>query len=167
MEQKMNENLKISDEGLAHIKRWEGYELEVYDDGVGYLTAGVGHLLSEDEKKKLKLGDRVTEEQVDGWLKEDIKEAEEAVRRYAHVELTQGQFDSLVSFTFNVGENALRKSSLLRLLNAGQVEDAADEFERWVYAKGRKLRGLVARREAEQKLFLKGAFPNDTNTESA
>jgi len=162
-----NENLKISKEGLDHIKRWEGYELEVYDDGVGYLTAGVGHLLSPDEKKRLKLGDPVTEEQVDAWLAEDVKEAEAAVRRLATYDLTQTQFDSLVSFVFNVGEGAFAKSKLLRLLNAGQIEDAADEFERWVFAKGRKLRGLVSRRAAEQQLFLKEAFPHEPDTKIA
>lgn len=162
-----NEDLTISKEGLDHIKRWEGYELEVYDDGVGYLTAGVGHLLSPEEKRTLKLGTPVTEAQVDAWLVEDVKKAEAAVRRLVTHDLTQPQFDSLVSFVFNVGEGALAKSKLLRLLNAGEIEEAADEFERWVFAKGRKLRGLVSRRAAEQQLFLREAFPNVTSSESA
>jgi GH24 family phage-related lysozyme (muramidase) len=84
----------------------------------------------------------------------DLAPREVAVSRLITVPLNQNQFDALVSFVFNLGSGALQCSTLRRRLNAGAYLEAADEFPKWVYAGGRKLKGLVRRREAERILFL-------------
>ena len=87
-------------------------------------------------------------------LKSDLEYFESCVSQLVKVKLTQGQFDALVSFCYNIGVNALSKSTLLRLVNQSKFTDAANEFDRWVYANRKKLPGLVKRREEEKKLFL-------------
>lgn len=151
--------MKTSQEGLETIKKHEGVKMVVYADPIGLPTGGVGHLLSEDERKRMPIGTPLTEEQVDTWLREDVKEAEEAVNRFVRVELTQGQFDALVSFTFNVGAGALQRSQLLRLINAGKAAEAAREFSRWIYAGGKIFNGLRNRRKDEAALFTRVTTP--------
>lgn len=150
--------MKVSDKGIDFIKRWEGSRQEVYLDPVGLPTLGVGHLLSPNELQRFPVGTKLSPEQVDSFLRNDLSEAEVAVSDLVHTELDQSQFDSLVSFVFNVGEGNFKKSTLLRVLNSGLETDAADEFLRWTYAKGKTLPGLVKRREAERNLFLKGLY---------
>jgi GH24 family phage-related lysozyme (muramidase) len=84
----------------------------------------------------------------------DLHEAEEAVDRLVTAPLNQNEFDALVSFTFNLGEGNLKKSTLLKYLNQMRYEDAANEFPRWNRAGGQILPGLTRRREAEKRLFL-------------
>jgi lysozyme len=84
----------------------------------------------------------------------DIRKFERAVDRLIKVPLTQGQYDSLVSFSFNLGSGALQSSTLRRKLNRSEYESAADEFPKWVFAGGRKLKGLIRRRYAERELYL-------------
>ena len=91
----------------------------------------------------------ITEADAIELLRHDLAIAEAAVRRLITVPLTQNQFDALVSFTFNVGEGALEKSTLRRRINQGDWALAKGELLRWVHADGKKLKGLVARREAE------------------
>ena len=146
-------DLSLSQDGLELIKKHEGVKMVVYADPVGLPTGGVGHLLSEEEKKLMPIGTPLTMETVDNWLKGDVKEAEEAVRSRVKIPLTQPQFDALVSFTFNVGAGALGSSQLLRLVNQGLMASASREFGRWVYAKGRILPGLRVRRREEATLF--------------
>jgi GH24 family phage-related lysozyme (muramidase) len=81
---------------------------------------------------------------------------EDAVKRYVSVNLTQGQFDALVDFAYNVGDQSLCTSTLLKKLNAGDYSGASAEFGKWVNGGGKKLPGLVRRREAERRLFLGG-----------
>jgi GH24 family phage-related lysozyme (muramidase) len=88
------------------------------------------------------------------WLRNDLERFEGCVNRYVRVEMTQSQFDALASFTYNLGCGALKKSTLLRKLNAEDYSGAADEFGRWVKAGGRRLRGLVTRRAKERDVFL-------------
>jgi lysozyme len=151
---KPNATLEASPICLALIKRWEGYETEVYLDPVGLPTGGVGHLLTPSELLRFPVGTDLSEAQIDAWLRSDIWAAQGCVRLHVDWDLDQAQFDALVSFVFNVGCEAFRRSTLLRLLNAGLEELAAEEFDRWVFAKGRKLQGLVARRAAERDVFL-------------
>ena len=82
--------------------------------------------------------------------------AERAVLRLITVPLSDGQFDALVSFTFNLGSGALQRSTLRRKVNRQEYEDAALEFGKWVWAGGRRLKGLINRRKAEAALFLSG-----------
>lgn len=136
-----------SDNGVDIIKTFEGYRSRAYKDAVGVYTIGYGHT------KGVKAGDVITKEKAEIYLREDLKDAENAVNKYVTVPLTQNQFDALVSFTFNLGAGNLKRSTLLKLLNQKQYSEASGQFSRWVYAGGKKLNGLVTRRETEARLF--------------
>lgn len=140
--------MNISDAGLALIKEHEGLRLHAYQDSVGAWTIGVGHTLGVYE------GQQITTMEADRLLRADLETAERCVNGMVHVEVSQNQFDALVSFAFNVGCGALRASTLLRLLNDGDDMAAAQQFEHWCHAGGKVLAGLVTRREAEKELFL-------------
>ena len=112
-----------------------------------------GHTGTNVQGQALQESDTVTQEQAMQLLNEDILWAEKAVNKQS-LELSQNQFDALVSFVFNVGANAFAHSTLLKKLKAGDFEGAADEFLRWNKAGGKVLRGLTVRRETERKLFL-------------
>ncbi len=141
--------MNINAEGLQLIKDSEGLMLKAYDDGVGVPPIGYGHTLN------VKWGDKITEEQAHLFLVMDVAWAEEAVNDLVKVSLTSNQFSALVSFTFNLGAKSLEHSTLLRKLNEGDYAGAARQFTKWVFAKNKKLKGLVIRREKEKALFLK------------
>lgn len=146
----------ISSVGLALIKMFEGLRLKAYLCSAGVPTIGYGHT------KGVRLGDTCSDAQADAWLQEDVQEAVAAVNRLVKVPVTQGQFDALVSFTFNLGADedvddkaeGLGDSTLLKKLNAGDITGAAAEFGKWVKAGGVVVEGLVKRRQAERELFL-------------
>lgn len=142
--------MDISQAGIDAIKDYEGVRLKAYDDGVGVWTIGVGHT------KGVKRGDEITMTQADEFLRTDLADAEKAVNTRVTVPLTQGQFDALVSFVFNLGSGAFMASTLLKKLNARDYDGAADEFLRWNKAGGRVLAGLVKRRISERIMFLEG-----------
>lgn len=142
-------NCVASDNGLAIIRQFEGYSPFVYNDAAGLPTVGFGHLIRPGEKFSQPLLPKEAEE----LLKKDVVSTERGVNRRAHVKLWQKQFDALVSFTFNLGEGALSKSTLLKKVNAGQHGDVPPEFGKWVFAGGKKLRGLILRRDAEAMLY--------------
>jgi lysozyme len=139
--------MKTSQRGIDLIKSFEGCELRAYRDAVGVLTIGYGHTVGVKE------GDVITQAQADNMLADDLVIYEQGVHSLVRRTLTQGQFDALVSFAFNVGIGALGKSTLLRMLNSGDYASAAQQFARWNKAGGRELRGLTRRREAERRLF--------------
>jgi lysozyme len=141
--------LKLSDDGLAFIKKHEGCRYHAYLDSGGVPTIGVGHTGLE-----VRLGMEIDDEEVDRLLRLDVETAEKCVNNCVRVPITQSQFDALVSFTFNVGCGALGKSTLLKHLNDGQDDLAAREFTRWVKVRSKVVAGLVKRREAERDLFL-------------
>ena len=138
----------LSDAGLDHIKSHEGLRTTAYRDPVGILTIGYGHTGAD-----VKPGQRITEAQAEQLLRKDVGWAEDAVRKNVKVPLTQGQFDALVSFTFNCGAGALGKSTLLKKLNAGDYAGAQAEFGNWVRGGGKVLPGLVRRRQEEARMF--------------
>lgn len=143
--------MKISETGLNLIKSFEGLELKAYPDpGTGGepITIGYGHTGG------VKLGDVITKDEADELLKLDVFKFEECVNDSVEVEMTQGMFDALVSFAYNCGCSALKSSTLLRLLNQGNKEGAAQQFGRWNKAAGKVLPGLTRRREAERQLFV-------------
>lgn len=140
--------MKISQAGLDLIKEFEGFEPEAYLCPAGIWTIGYGHTGDVSE------GQTVTEEEAEELLRQDVAFAEDAVTDYVEGDLTQGQFDALVCFVFNIGAGAFRDSTLLRLLNQGDNEGAAEQFLRWNKAGGKVLSGLTRRREAERELFL-------------
>ena len=143
-----DEKMSISPEGVSHIKRWEGLRCDAYLCPAKVWTIGYGHT------KGVRRGDNVTPAEAEQLLKEDLQQFEEGVRRMVKVPLNQGQYDALVSFAFNVGLSALSRSALLRYLNQGKYQEAGLQLHRWVYAKGKKLEGLVRRRNAEHDLFV-------------
>ena len=145
--------MRMSSDGIELLKEHEGVRKEVYLDPIGLPTGGVGHLLKGDEIQRFPVGTQLSDEQIDEWLRQDIREAEEAVEQLVKVELNQSQFDALVSFVFNVGSGNFQKSQLLRLINSDRFDLAAQQFGRWVFAGGRRFRGLERRRADEAELF--------------
>ncbi len=142
----------ITADGLALIKRFEGFESEIYRDAAGLSTIGYGHLIREDERGLWDNG--ISRAEAERVLCADIEIAERAVLRLMYVALSDGQFDALVSFSFNLGAGALQRSTLRRKVNREEHDEAPAEFRRWVWAGGRRLRGLVRRREAEIARYL-------------
>lgn len=141
--------MRLSDEGLELIKRFEGLRLAPYHDDVGYPTVGYGHLLSKQKWADLNQWPTIQQEDADALLRQDVARFESAVARLIRVPLSQGQLDALVSFSFNLGAGALQASTLRRVINRGHYHEAPRQLLRWVFAGGRRLRGLVRRREAE------------------
>ncbi|WP_336021457.1 lysozyme, partial [Acinetobacter pittii] len=143
-----------SDVGVDLITGFEGTRFKAYDDGVGVWTIGTGTTVYPNGVK-VKKGDTCTAEQAKTYFKHDLAKFEKAVNESVTVPLTQNQFDALVSLTYNIGSGAFKSSNLLKLLNKGDYQGAADQLLRWNKAKGKVLNGLVRRREAERTLFLK------------
>lgn len=140
--------MKISEKGLNLIKDFEGLEIKAYKDSVGVLTIGYG-----STGNHVKLGMTITKEQAEELLKQDVSRFERGVNDLVKVTLTQNQFDSLVSFSFNLGLGNLKSSTLLRKLNASDYSGAANEFLRWNRAGNKVLNGLTRRRQAEKDMF--------------
>jgi len=132
---------KISEDGLDHLKRFEGYRPFTYDDFAPDVPFEDGGLA----RGTLTIGEML--------LGEDIAWVADAIEAHVKADLDQGQYDALSGFIFNIGASNFRRSTLLRKLNAGDVDGAAMEFQRWVYSKGVKLEGLVIRRSAEAAMF--------------
>lgn len=145
--------MQTSDKGIALIKQFEGCKLTAYQDSVGVWTIGYGWTQPVDGKP-IRAGMTINQETAERLLKTGLVSYESDVSRLVKVGMTQGQFDALVSFTYNLGARSLSTSTLLRKLNAGDYAGAADEFLRWNKAGGKVLNGLTRRREAERALFL-------------
>ncbi len=139
---------KTSLKGLALIKKWEGLRTNAYLCPANVWTVGYGHT------RTARKGLIISHEEAEELLQEDLKRFEQAVVRLVTVQLNQNQFDALVSFTFNVGINALTGSTLLSLLNRKNYLGAAEQFLRWIRAGKNVLPGLVKRRREEYELFL-------------
>ncbi|EMW2199081.1 lysozyme [Enterobacter hormaechei] len=145
--------MQTSEKGIALIKEFEGCKLTAYRDSVGVWTIGYGWTQPVDGKP-IRAGMTIKQETAERLLKTGLVSYESDVSRLVKVGLTQGQYDALVSFTYNLGARSLSTSTLLRKLNAGDYAGAADEFLRWNKAGGKVLNGLTRRREAERALFL-------------
>lgn len=137
----------ITQEGLELIKRFEGFSPTIYICPAGYPTIGYGHVVREDERVRFE--DGVDEQEAEDLLQRDVRWAERGVLRLINVPLTDGQFDALVSFTFNLGTGVLQRSTLRRKVNREEHAQVPREFMRWVWAGGRRLQGLIKRRTAE------------------
>lgn len=145
-----------SEKGIRLIKRFEGCSLTAYPDpGTGGDPWSIGYGWTHPvDGKPVKRGMTIDQVTADRLLKTGLVGYENDVLKVARVKLTQGQFDALVSFAYNVGSRALSTSTLMKRLNAGDITGAADEFLRWNKAGGKVLNGLTHRREAERALFL-------------
>jgi lysozyme len=141
----------ITQAGIDLIKQFEGFWPTVYICPAGYPTIGYGHLIKPHEREQFASG--ITTAQAETLLRQDVQTAERAVLRLITVPLTDGQFDALVSFTFNLGAGALQRSTLRRRVNRGDHAAVPAEFRKWVWAGGRRLEGLVRRRGAEASLY--------------
>lgn len=139
----------ITEDGLRLIRRFEGFSAVQYLCPAGYLTVGYGHVV----KNPAAFRQPITKDEAVRILSADVETAERAVLRLISVPLTDGQFDALVSFTFNLGAGALQRSTLRRKVNREEHEDVPAEFLRWIWAGGKKLNGLIRRRQAEAALY--------------
>lgn len=147
--------MRLSYAGLAAIKRHEGLRLAAYQDVAGVWTIGYGTTYYRNGDK-VRPGDAITADEAEALLRDQLEDYADSVRTLVQVPLSQAQFDALVSWTYNLGAGALRDSTMLKRLNAGDYAGAADEMLRWVHAGGRPVAGLRNRREAERAMFLTG-----------
>ncbi|MFN1150344.1 lysozyme, partial [Serratia liquefaciens] len=139
--------MKISDKGLKLIQSFEGFREKAYLCPAGIWTIGYGHT------KNLYPGQIISKNDATMRLLGDVSDAERIVRQNVSVQLSQHQFDALVSFVFNLGEGNFVQSTLLKRLNTGDYAGAASQLLRWNKADGRELPGLTRRRRAEKELF--------------
>jgi|TARA_B110000240_G_C13421618_1_gene419739 lysozyme len=139
--------MKISKNGLDLIKHFEGCELEAYKCPAGVWTIGYGHIKTAVE------GMTITQHQADEMLIEEMNEYEGYINNSVRVDLTQNQFDAMVSWVYNLGSGNLNASTLLKVLNSGDYAGVPEQLLRWNKAGGRVLEGLTRRRQAEADLF--------------
>ena len=137
----------LTDDGLWLIKRFEGFSPGIYTCPGGWPTIGYGHVVRDGEQ--VRFADGIHETTAEDLLRRDVGTAERAVLRLIRVPLADGQFDALVSFAFNLGAGALQRSTLRLKVNREEHDAVPAEFRRWVWAGGRRLKGLMRRREAE------------------
>lgn len=140
----------ITDDGLNLIKRFEGFSSTVYVCPAGYPTIGYGHLVREGEQFT-----SISTSEAEDLLIKDVAFAERAVLRLVDAPLADGQFDALVSFTFNLGSGAFQRSTLRRKVNRQAHSEVPGQLMRWVWAGGRRLKGLTLRRAAESKSYIR------------
>ena len=139
--------------GVDLICGFEGKRLAAYDDGVGVWTIGFGTTVYPNGIKVMK-GDTCTEAQAKTYMAHDLKKFEATVNKAVTVQLNQNQFDALLSLAYNIGASAFSQSTLVKKLNANDIRGAADQFDVWVNAGGKRMQGLVNRRAKEKALFL-------------
>ena len=134
------------------IKKYEGFRSQAYQDSVGVWTIGYGTTRINGEP--VKAGMTITEDRALELVRAEVNKLWTNIESILTVRLNENQMNALVDFAYNLGFNALKTSTLMKKLNAGDFTGAANEFTRWVYAGGKVLPGLVKRREAEKQLFL-------------
>jgi lysozyme len=139
---------------LNLIKSFEGLRLSPYKDAVGVPTIGIGTIKYPSGKSVSMSDPAITEDEALDYLHNDLKSAAQDVERLVTVPINDNQFGALCSFVYNLGAGALEHSTLLKLLNSGDVSGAAEQFLRWDHAGGKVLAGLTRRRQAERALFL-------------
>lgn len=145
----------VKDAGINLIKSFEGLFLKPYLDPINIPTIGYGTIKYPNGKAVTMQDSEINEKQAEAYLIWEVKEKAEAVENMVKVPLNDNEFDALVSFAYNVGVGALKGSTLLKMLNAGQDRTAvADQFLRWNKAGGQVFNGLTRRRQAERALFL-------------
>ena len=139
--------MNIGQKGIELIKHFEGCELEAYKCPAGVWTIGYGHIKGVSE------GMSITQEQAEQMLLDELKEYENYINELVVVDLSQNQFDALVSWVYNLGPANLKSSTLLKVLNSGDYAGVPAQIERWNKAGGKVLEGLIRRRLAESSLF--------------
>ena len=147
------ELMSVSNKGVDLICEFEGKRLAAYDDGVGIWTIGFG-TIKYPNGVRVKKGDTCTLDQAKEYMRHDLIEFEHTVNSSVKVPLNQNQFDALVSLAYNIGSSAFKSSTLVKKLNTGDYQGAADQFNVWINAGGKRMQGLVNRRDKEKLLFL-------------
>lgn len=147
-------NMKISNKGIALIKKWEqgrkgGFASTSYICSGGKKTIGWGHVILPEDNIIEPIDDKKAEELFD----RDMEEVEAIINDQVKVKLTQGQFDSLCSLVFNIGEDNFKQSTLLKFVNKELFDKVPTQFLRWVYSRKKLLPGLKNRRNDEVKLW--------------
>ena len=153
----MGAGLATSERGLEHVANLEGCRTAAYQCSADRWTAGIGHA------QGVKPTDVLTTSEIAEYFVEDISSAEQVVKDSLKVDVTQSQFDVLVSFVFNLGPTNFNRSTLLKKFNRGDREGGCYEFTRWVFVNGKDCRksdsncaGIVKRRLIEQKACIEG-----------
>ena len=146
--------MKINNAGIDLIKKWEGFRSDPYICSGGVWTIGFGATRLLDGRPIQKDTPPVTEQEGLDLLDRQLVSYEKSVSRLIPIDVNENEFSALVSFTYNLGSRSLKASTLRKLIIAGNNEKAADEFPKWCFAGGRKLRGLQLRRLDERRLFL-------------
>lgn len=137
------------------VAKFEGFSDRAYRCSAGVWTIGYGSTFNPYTKVKVKLGDKITKELALDWLNKELLDTQALVKDSVKVLINGNQLNALTSFTYNVGIGNLKRSTLLRLLNAGKPkEEVAKQFLLWNKANGKVLRGLTLRRQAEADLFV-------------
>ena len=144
----------ISELGFQLIREFEGFSVQAYLDTGGVWTIGFGTIKYPNGKRVVK-GDVCTQSEAEQWLKNDSKWVDACLDKHIKVSVTQNQFDALASFVYNIGETAFIKSTMLTLINQNSMATAASQFDRWVFDNGKRIQGLVNRRNKEKELFEK------------
>ena len=147
--------MKMSADGLALVKEFEGLRLKAYKCPALVWTIGYGHT-SAAGAPIVSADMVISKENAEEILQRDMGQYEDGVRKLVTVGITQGQFDALVDFAYNAGVGALQKSTLLKKVNAEKFDEVPAEFMKWTKAGGRVLPGLVKRRQDERQLYLSG-----------
>ena len=145
----------LSENGVKFLTEHEGVIYKIYNDIAGYPTGGIGHKLSKQENLQYNVGDKIDEATTVSWFVQDVREACSAIDFYVKVPLTINEKDAIVSFIYNIGNEAFAESTFLRELNRKQYLSASREFTRWIWAGGKRSKGLLNRRLSEQELFTK------------
>lgn len=139
----------VSDNGIALIKQFEGFSPRLYVCPAGYPTIGYGHCVRAGER----FDQGIDEATAQSLLRADIAQAQRAVLRLISIPLSDGQYDALVSFTYNMGAGALQRSALRQCVNREDHAAVSAQLMRWIWARGRKQKGLIARRKAEAERY--------------
>jgi lysozyme len=144
--------MTISEQGLALIRKFEGFSATPYICPAGRKTIGYGHVIREGENMP---DSGISLEEGEILLKQDVNIYQAAINNLVEIPISSNQFDALVSLVYNIGVYAFETSGLLRYLNFGDFEKTTTEFNRWIYVKKQKNKGLIARRAEESQLFSK------------
>ncbi len=143
--------MRLSEKARRMLKELEGYVAEPYQDVAGRWVVGYGTRITDPDRD-------YSREEIEALFEEAVQRAEKAVERLVKVPLKQHQFDALVLFVYNIGEDAFAQSSMLRFVNQEDFRKAAREFLRWVYADQKVLAGLLERRYRERLVFEYGMY---------
>lgn len=142
---------RLTAKGLDMIRRHEGFSPVIYTCPAGYRTIGHGHVVLRHEQDRFAAG--ITPDEAMALLRLDAELAERSVSRLVNLPLSDGRYDALVSFTFNLGAGALQRSALRRKVNRGEHEAVPAELMKWIWAGGRRLPGLLRRRREEAACY--------------